>query len=83
MKMTLNPNGAITLPSELIERDELTAGDAFEVERIAPGNYLLTKRADSKRDVAIVEEPSGLLALRAPDGIITAEMVKNIESQGW
>lgn len=83
MKMTLHPNGAITLPSELIERDELTAGDAFEVERIAPGNYLLTKSANSKRDVAIVEEPSGLLALRAPAGVITAEMVKTIEGQGW
>ena len=81
MKTTLKPDGGIALPVELLERDELHAGDAFELERLAPGNYLLTRSAKSLPTVAIVSGSGGLLALKAPAGVIIFQMVKEIESQ--
>ena len=43
MKTTLNADGKIGIPDEIRQTDHLTAGDSFELERLTPGHYLLTK----------------------------------------
>lgn len=44
MKTTLNADGRIGIPDEIRQTDHLSAGDAFELERLTPGHYLLTKQ---------------------------------------
>ena len=44
MKTTLNADGKIGIPDEIRQTDHLTAGDSFELERLTPGHYLLTKQ---------------------------------------
>lgn len=40
----MSTRGQIVLPAALRERDELQAGDIFDVERVAPGHYELVRR---------------------------------------
>jgi AbrB family looped-hinge helix DNA binding protein len=55
MTTTTSSKGQIVLPAEIRRRDDIRAGDEFEVERIERGEYLL--RLKSRRRNA------GLLAL--------------------
>ncbi len=41
MNTKLSSRGQIVLPAELRRADELKAGQAFEIERVEPGEYRL------------------------------------------
>jgi AbrB family looped-hinge helix DNA binding protein len=43
MKTKISTNGRIVLPAEIRWRDCIRAGDEFEVERIAKGEYRLVR----------------------------------------
>ena len=45
MKTTVSSKGQIVLPAELRQRDRIEAGQEFDVERIAPGEYRIVRRA--------------------------------------
>jgi len=44
MKTTVSSKGQIVLPAELRQLDTIEAGQEFEVERIAPGEYRIVRR---------------------------------------
>ncbi len=45
MTTMLSTKGQFVLPSPLRELDRLQAGESFEIERLDPGKYLLTRKA--------------------------------------
>ncbi len=45
MKTTMSTKGQIVLPAELREADGIEPGEQFEVERIGPDEYRLTRLA--------------------------------------
>lgn len=51
MKTTISSKGQIVLPAELRQLDRVEAGQEFEVERIAPGEYRIVRRARSNEGV--------------------------------
>jgi AbrB family looped-hinge helix DNA binding protein len=44
MKTTVSSKGQIVLPAELRQRDDIRAGQEFEVERLDRGEYRLVRR---------------------------------------
>lgn len=54
MKTTVSTRGQIVLPAEFRQRDGIEAGQAFEVERIDRGEYLL-KRRTRRRNEGLVK----------------------------
>lgn len=44
MKTVVSSKGQVVLPAELRQRDRILAGQRFEVERVAAGQYLLIRR---------------------------------------
>jgi len=44
MKTVVSSKGHILLPAELRRRDRIRAGQRFEIERLAAGQYLLRKQ---------------------------------------
>ena len=44
VKTTVSSKGQIVLPAALRELDRIEAGQAFDVERIAPGEYRIVRR---------------------------------------
>ncbi len=51
MKTTVSSKGQIVLPAELRARDGIEAGQEFDVERIAPGEYRIVRRAGANEGV--------------------------------
>jgi AbrB family looped-hinge helix DNA binding protein len=45
MKTTISSKGQIVIPAELREKDQIEAGQEFEVERINRGEYRLVRTA--------------------------------------
>jgi AbrB family looped-hinge helix DNA binding protein len=45
MKTTISTKGQIVLPAEFRQMDDVRAGEEFEVERLASGEYRLVRRA--------------------------------------
>jgi AbrB family looped-hinge helix DNA binding protein len=43
MKTTISSKGQVVLPAEYRQQDGIVAGQQFDVERVAPGEYLLKK----------------------------------------
>lgn len=43
MRTTVSSKGQVVLPAEIRRRDGIRAGQAFEVERIADGEYRLVR----------------------------------------
>jgi len=81
MKTTLDSNGLIAIPQQIRDADHLVPGDSFELERLTPGYYLLTKKTGSSTHFSIVTADDGLPVIRGSGGVITAALVKEIESQ--
>lgn len=81
MKTTLNADGNIGIPAEIRQTDQLTAGDSFELERLTPGHYLLTRHLPSGALVTFATADDGLPVIRVACGVITSRLVKDIESQ--
>jgi len=50
METTISSKGQVVLPSELRKRDELRAGQRFDVERVDEGEYLLKRKAVPPND---------------------------------
>jgi AbrB family looped-hinge helix DNA binding protein len=51
MRTTVSSKGQIVLPAELRQADRIEAGQEFEIERIAPGEYRLVRRLPSNHGV--------------------------------
>jgi len=81
MKTTLNADGKIAIPDEIRRTDQLIAGDCFELERLIPGHYLLSKKTQSRGGFVVASGDDGLPVIRAENGVITSQLVKDIESQ--
>jgi bifunctional DNA-binding transcriptional regulator/antitoxin component of YhaV-PrlF toxin-antitoxin module len=81
MKTTLNADGKIGIPDEIRQTDHLTAGDSFELQRLTPGHYLLTKEQPSGTRFIVATGEDGLPVIRGENGIITSRLVKEIERQ--
>jgi bifunctional DNA-binding transcriptional regulator/antitoxin component of YhaV-PrlF toxin-antitoxin module len=81
MKTTLNVQGQIGIPQQILEADHLVAGDSFELERLTSGHYLLAKQQPHETRFTIATGEDGLPVIRNTDGIITSQLVKEIESQ--
>jgi AbrB family looped-hinge helix DNA binding protein len=45
MKTTVSSKGQIVLPAELRQRDNIEAGQEFEVERIDRGDYRIVRKS--------------------------------------
>ncbi len=80
MKTTLNERGEIGIPKPIRESDHLRAGDAFELERLTPGHYLLSKQNPMAR-FHIATGSDGLPVIHVDTGIITSQNVNDLESQ--
>lgn len=50
MKTTVSTKGQIVLPAEFRQRDGIEAGQAFEVERVDRGEYLLKRRTHRRNE---------------------------------
>jgi bifunctional DNA-binding transcriptional regulator/antitoxin component of YhaV-PrlF toxin-antitoxin module len=81
MKTTLNTDGKIDIPDEIRQADHLTAGDSFELERLTPGHYLLTKQTTHEASITVAVGKDGLPLIQGGNGVITSRFVKDIESQ--
>jgi bifunctional DNA-binding transcriptional regulator/antitoxin component of YhaV-PrlF toxin-antitoxin module len=81
MKTTLNAGGQIGIPDEIRRTDHLAAGDSFELERLTPGHYLLTKQPHPGAHFTVATGDDGLPVIRTDKGAITSQLVKEIESQ--
>ena len=53
MKTTVSSKGQIVLPAELRERDQIEAGQEFEVERVDRGEYRLIRLAAPLNEGAV------------------------------
>jgi AbrB family looped-hinge helix DNA binding protein len=51
VKTTISSKGQLVLPAELRQQDRIEAGQEFDIERIAPGEYRLVRRARSNEGV--------------------------------
>ena len=81
MKTTLNADGLIDIPQQIREADHLAPGDSFELERLTPGHYLLAKQPAPGGQFTIATGEDGLPVIRVANGVITARLLKEIESQ--
>ena len=50
MKTTVSTKGQIVLPAELRSQDGIIAGEEFEIERVAQGEYLLSRKSPPPND---------------------------------
>jgi AbrB family looped-hinge helix DNA binding protein len=53
MRTTISSKGQLVLPSELRQMDRIEAGQQFDIERIAAGEYRLVRRAPRPNDGAV------------------------------
>ena len=81
MKTALTVDGQIGVPPEIRRADHLGAGDLFSFDRLTPGHYLLTKLTPHAPRFTVATAEDGLPVIRANGGVITAQMVREIESQ--
>ena len=81
MKITLNADGQIGIPQQIRDADHLAPGDSFELERLTPGHYLLAKQGASPHSLSIVVGDDGLPVICVTNGVITSQLVKELESQ--
>lgn len=81
MKTTLKADGDIGIPDEIRQTDHLAAGDSFELERLTPGHYLLTKQPPPGARFTVATGEDGLPVIRTENGNITSRLVKELESQ--
>jgi bifunctional DNA-binding transcriptional regulator/antitoxin component of YhaV-PrlF toxin-antitoxin module len=72
----LNASGQLHLPKEICEEDQLRPGDAFDVRRVASGQYVLEKERPKLMPVSVVETSDGRLVFSG-GGRITSEMVQS------
>jgi AbrB family looped-hinge helix DNA binding protein len=51
MKTTVSSKGQIVIPADLRQMDRIEAGQEFDIERVAPGEYRIVRRARSNDGV--------------------------------
>jgi bifunctional DNA-binding transcriptional regulator/antitoxin component of YhaV-PrlF toxin-antitoxin module len=51
MKTVISSKGQIVLPAELRRLDRVEAGQEFDIDRLAPGEYRLVRRAPENAGV--------------------------------
>jgi bifunctional DNA-binding transcriptional regulator/antitoxin component of YhaV-PrlF toxin-antitoxin module len=81
MTMRLNERGQIGIPKPIRDSDHLCAGDAFNLVRLTPGHYLLSKHQEPAGHFTVAAGADGLPVIRVASGVITSEQVKYLESQ--
>jgi hypothetical protein len=81
MNTTLNADGKIGLPEQIVQADHLAAGDPFDVTRLRAGQYLLTLKKPSVAPgcYKIIQGKHGFPVIKGDGGVITSEMIKEIE----
>jgi AbrB family looped-hinge helix DNA binding protein len=82
VKTTLTTEGTIDIPKEIREGDHLSSGDLFDLQRLGPGEYILKAEKKPARKPTIKTGPDGYPVF-VGEGVITLEMVKEIESRGY
>lgn len=50
MITTISSKGQVVLPAELRQHDGIKAGEKFEVERVASGEYLLRRKSAPRNE---------------------------------
>ena len=50
MKAVISSKGEVLLPAALRKRDQIVAGQRFELERIEEGRYLLSRQPSSENE---------------------------------
>jgi AbrB family looped-hinge helix DNA binding protein len=50
MITTISSKGQVVLPAELRKRDNIQAGEEFEVERVDRGEYLLRRKTSPRNE---------------------------------
>ena len=80
MKTVLSANGEIGIPEQIRKADQLHAGDSFEVERLMPGYYVVTKEPSSQSRFTVSAGTDGLPVIRTENGIIPSQRVKELEN---
>lgn len=50
MITTISSKGQVVLPAELRQRDNIKAGEEFEVERLDRGEYLLRRKSPPRNE---------------------------------
>jgi bifunctional DNA-binding transcriptional regulator/antitoxin component of YhaV-PrlF toxin-antitoxin module len=80
MKTVLSASGEIGIPEPIRKTDHLRAGDSFDVERLMPGYYVVTKESPRELRFTVETSSDGLPVIRAENGIITSQRVKELES---
>jgi hypothetical protein len=81
MKTTLTADGQIGIPPGICQTDHLVPGDSFELERLTPGRYLLAKQPLPVARFSVATGDDGLPVIRVANGIITSQLVQELESQ--
>jgi hypothetical protein len=59
----------------------LRSGDAFDLERLTSGHYLLSKQTQAAGRFTVVTGADGLPVIRVETGVITSQQVQELESQ--
>ena len=59
MKTTLNERGEIGIPKPIRDSDHLHSGDAFDLERLTSGHYLLSKQTQAAGRFTVVTGADG------------------------
>jgi len=80
MKTTLTAHGQINIPPEIQQADRLSVGDLFDLDRLTPGHYLLTKVKREGDSFTVATADDGLPVIQA-NGVITSRLVEEIEDQ--
>ena len=79
MTTTLGTHGEIGIPPELRAVDHLDTGDRFEIERVRPGRYVLSRIEPPAGSFSIETAADGLPVIRARGGVVTRALVWEIE----
>jgi hypothetical protein len=83
VKTTLSAQGTIDIPKEIQEIDDLKSGEAFELHRVKAGEYLLKTMLPKTPNPPVIKRGIDGRLVFCGEGVITMEMVKEIESKGY
>ena len=79
MKTKLTHDGQIRIPAEIRATDHLGVGDLFDLERLLPGHYVLTKLGPERSRFSVLTAEDGLPVIQSDGGVITSQLVSDLE----
>jgi hypothetical protein len=81
MKTPLGADGQIGIPQQIRDADHLAAADSFELQLVTAGHYQLAKEPSHGLRYLVTTAEDGLPLINGAEGLITSQLVKEIESQ--